>query len=231
MATCAGPLQSISKPTISNRFEVFFFLPQAVLHTPSSWEAPWPSQVARCHHCVPPHCLGSWHQESSASHHHMQLSLNFPLSGPQFTQCWELGVDGSRCLNALCSCNSWNRWVKKGKPNPQTSGSVCEIVRFPNVSKLLIPLAFAVSRRSWRRSVPGRVQPRNTKEILTVCSANREYCWQRGKAGIRPLVAQIKQRPKGLSGMIEQLLRGIWDRSDPQFQSFQIIFAWIVVQR
>lgn len=37
---------------------------------------------------------------------------------------------------------------KEGKPNPRTAGSVCDVLRFPNVSELLMPSAFTVSRRS-----------------------------------------------------------------------------------
>lgn len=185
VATCAAPLQSIFKATVSNRI---YFFPRAcymlTAHERACGLAGWPSATTVCHHCH----RGSWPQGSSASHHNTQLSLHLPLSDPLFVQCWQLSIDGNGCLNVLCICNSWNE-RKKGKTRSQSGWLSLWDTKISKCD-LLMPSVLAVGWKSWGRSVPGRVQPRNTKEILTVCSG--EYGWQRGKADIRLLVVQIK---------------------------------------
>lgn len=105
------------------------------------------------------HCLRSWPQRNSAS-----VLLPCPIPGLCSTESWVLMAVVFWRLCAFGTPETDEQ--KKKNQTPKSAGSLCEMLRFPSKSEFLLPLALAVDW-SWGRSVPDKVQPRNTEEILS----------------------------------------------------------------
>jgi len=201
-------------------FLVLFFSPRPHCILTGHERARSLPRWAQCHH----HHLGGWPQGSKASHRHAQLSLHL------------------LCLTrGLCSVGSWASmaggvWMlctfvtpetDEQKKENQTPKLLAWFVRYWCFQTWLN--CWYLWRCLWAdggRAVPGRVQPRNTEEIWTVCSANRVSCWQRQSRHQTPSCTNKTGAQRAFRVMIRATFKRYLRQMRPTVSVISDDFCW-----